>query len=188
MEKNCKYFGICGGCDYLTTNYNQQLIDKTELVKSCLENENINTNVNNCIGMYFPYGYRNKVHLAIGEDSKGKILIGFYQENTKRIIDIDFCPLHDRWLNKLIEILRKYFKDFKIKPFNPITNSGVIRYVVARHLDNNLMITLVCTNQNFGGKEVLYKNLTQQFKNVTMYLNINNRLTNQYCWQHFFCF
>lgn len=175
MEKDCKYFGICGGCDYLTTDYNEQLNIKTEFVKNCLKNENVNVEVLKCIGMYFPYHYRNKVHLAIGEDSKGKILIGFYQENTKRIIDIDCCPLHDRWLNTLIQVLRKYLKNFKIKPFNPITNTGTIRYVVARYLDNNLMITLVCTNQNFGGKEVLYKNLTQHFKNVTMYLNINNR-------------
>lgn len=175
MIKNCRYFGICGGCDYLTTDYNQQLLNKTQYVKECLNKEDINVSVNDCIGMYFPYAYRNKVHLAIGENGKGNVYIGFFEEKSKKIINIDECPLHDKWLKTLIEILRKFISDFKIKPYNNLTKTGILRYVVARFLDNNLIITLVCSNQNFAGKEVLYKKLKEHFKNVSLYLNINTR-------------
>lgn len=77
-------------------------------------------------------------------------------------------------MTDLIEILRKYMLDFKLKPYSSAKN-GVIRYVVARKLEDGLLFCLVVKNQNFAGKEILYKKLCEKFGTVSFYININNR-------------
>ncbi|MCQ2564986.1 MAG: hypothetical protein MJ152_03935, partial [Clostridia bacterium] len=172
MEK-CKYEG-CGSCSLLKMDYPQQLALKKKKVEAFFKAEGIKTKVEDVVGMNFPFKYRNKVHLAV-EEFHGRLNIGFYEENSKKVINIESCLLHDKWLADLIAIIKKYIRDFKIQPYNRRSGTGTLRYVVARCLGQNIMVTLVVTNQNFGGKEILYKELKKKFKEVSLYLNVNNR-------------
>ena len=173
---DCKYKNMCGGCN-LAHNYNESLQSKQKYVQDLFDTSDIHYTVADTVGMYYPYKYRNKIHLSFTK-LKGKTLIGFYEEKTKRVVDIDKCLLHDKWATTLIEILREYVKIFKIQPYDNITHLGTIRYVVARHLDNNIQVTLVVSNQNFAGKSWLLNKLQQNFKGVSLYLNLNKRTDN----------
>ena len=179
MEKNlnCKYFNICGGCNLLNIDYDKQLKQKQNFVSSCLKEFGITTQVNKTVGMYYPYKYRNKVHLAI-RDVKGKPQVGFFEENSNKIVDVDDCLLHDGWVKILINITREFIKRFKISAYNKRKNVGTLKYVVARMLDKEIMVTMVTTTQAFAGKDWFYDELAKNFKNVSFYLNVNNRTDN----------
>lgn len=174
MELNCPYFKKCGGCDFLDVDYNEELLYKKKTVEKELKRNNVFTKVDDIIKMYYPGKYRNNVHLAVGIKDK-EVVVGFYKKGSKTIIDVNGCSLFDSWLDKLIKIIKKFVKDFKIKPYDLESNKGIIRYVTARHYKNNIIVTLVVTSQNFGGKEVLYSELKKEFNKVSLWLNINNR-------------
>jgi len=174
---NCKYLYKCGGCSELSVPYEEQLKKKRKFVQKCLEKEGIKFPVSNCEGMYYPYKYRNKIHLAITEN-KGTTKIGFFEEHSNKVQAISKCLLFDDWAIKLIELVKEYVSSFKIEGYNKDTRKGTLRYVVARMLDNAISVTLVATTQNFPGKEIFFKKLKENFKNVSFYLNINRRTDN----------
>ena len=173
-EYKCSHFSKCGGCKFLNIKYEQELEQKKLLVEKCLQQYQIETKVESVVPMYFPYKYRNNVHLAVSEQNN-KTVVGFFAENSKKVIDINDCLLFDDWLKNLVEIIRKYIRDFKISAYNPKTRSGILRYVVARNYKNHIIVTLVVTSQNFAGKNALYQMLKQRFSQVSLWLNINRR-------------
>ena len=145
MVMECKYSKYCGACSGLSKEYTVELQEKTNFVAELFKDYDVI--VDNCIGSYYPMKYRNKVHLAFTE-LKGKTLIGFYEENSTRVIDIDSCLHYSDWLDKLIGILREYVSRFKIKPYNK-DGYGILRYAHARCIDNKIQLTLVVTTDNF---------------------------------------
>lgn len=171
---DCKYSKYCGNCNLLQIPYEEQLKTKSKMVEGCLRKYNIDINVPDANGAFFPYKYRNKVHLAF-KSFKGKTIVGFFEEGSGKIVDIDSCLLHADWLTKLIIILKNYVKKYKIQPYDPLTKTGTIRYAVARVVDNKIMLTLVTTTKNFAGREYLYAKLLENFKSVSFYININKR-------------
>ena len=109
----CKYFNMCGGCTLLNVDYEKQLKQKQQMVVDALNEFGIKDKVEKTEGMFYPYKYRNKVHLAIRE-IKGKAQVGFFEENSNKIVDVDHCLLHDVWVTKLINITKNFINNFKI--------------------------------------------------------------------------
>lgn len=172
MKTICKYSERCGGCVGIDKPIEEELLSKTNEIKE-LFSAFQDSIVNDCIGEYYPLKYRNKIHLAFGE-LKGKTLIGFFEEHSTKITDVDACILFGDWASTLISILREFVSRFKIRPYNRF-GEGIIRYAHARHIDGRLQLTLVVTTDNFAGREWLYHKLISHFKEVSLYLNINRR-------------
>ena len=168
---------MCGGCNYLNIDYPTQLKIKQEFIQNCLTNENINFKVEETEGMFYPYKYRNKIHLAVSEN-KGTTSLGFFEEGSNKPVKIQKCILFDLWAEQLINITNEFIKDFKIMGYNKEKRSGTVRYVVARKLKDSISVCIVATSQNFAGKDWFYKKLVETFKNVSFFLNINRRTDN----------
>lgn len=167
----CKYSKYCGACNNLEQEYSEQLLQKTNDIKDIFKEYKVL--VKDCEGSYYPMKYRNKVHLAFTE-LKGKVLIGFFEEGSTKVTDIDKCLHYGDWLDKLIKILREYISRFKIRAYDK-NNSGILRYAHARCVDNKIQLTLVVSTDNFAGREWLYHKLTENYTEVSLYLNINKR-------------
>ncbi|MBO7508181.1 MAG: class I SAM-dependent RNA methyltransferase, partial [Clostridia bacterium] len=170
----CPHFGKCGGCNFLNLQYENELSQKKLAVENALAECEIDAPVSDVVPMFFPYKYRNNIHLAV-EQQAHRTVVGFYSQGGKNLIDIQNCLLFDSWAQKLITIVKKYIRSFKISGFNPITRAGILRYVVARNFGNDIIVTLVVTTQNFAGKKEFYDMLKQEFGNVSLWLNINKR-------------
>jgi len=168
---SCKYSKYCGGCINLNKDYNLLLQEKTKMVRDLFKDITL-TKVQDCIGNYYPLKYRNKIHLAFTE-LKGKTLIGFFEEGSVRVVDIDSCLLFGDWASKLIAILREFVSRFKIRAYKD--GFGILRYAHARCIDNKIQLTLVVSTDNFAGRKWLYHKLSQTFSDVSLYLNINRR-------------
>lgn len=161
----------------MDVDYATQLKNKQQFVKSCLNNFNVKACVNETVGMFYPYKYRNKLHLAV-RDVKGKVEIGFFMENSNRVVSVNNCCLFDVWASTVIEIIKQFITKFKISPYNKRLNSGTLKYVVCRHLNGELILTLVVTTLNFAGREWLLSALKQSFKSVSLYACVNKRTDN----------
>ncbi len=166
----CKHSKFCGGCSDIEKDYNCLLEEKQKYVNSLFAD--VCSNIHPIAHNYYPYKYRNKLQLAFNQ-LKGKTIMGFFEEGSIRVVDIDGCILNGDWSYSLISILREYLSRFKIRGFDG--SSGVLRYVHARCIENKLQLTLCVTTTNFSGRDWLYKKLCEKFSSVSFYLNINNR-------------
>ena len=97
-------------------NYKHQLELKYDYVKTCLEEQNIKTNLLEPIGMENPYNYRNKLQIVFSEKKK-KIISGFYEENTHKVVNVDNCDIQDQIGNEIITSFKQLMSKHKIKPF-----------------------------------------------------------------------
>lgn len=174
---DCKYCNKCGNCSYVDVDYQTQIEIKKQNVEKCLKEYGIKCRVEDTVGMFYPFKYRNKVHLSVAEVNN-EVKIGFCEEESGKIVNIDTCKLHEDFVEYLIEITKQFVHSFKVKPYDTKNGTGILRYVVARKINEDIMVTLVVTGVNFAGKEWYYKKLKEHFSNVSLYFNINNRQDN----------
>ncbi len=182
IQPLCGVCTACGGCQFQQLDYKAQLEYKTNKVKSALK-RNLKTDikVNDCLGMDYPYEYRNKVQVPLGRDIHGKLVSGFYRANTHEIIPIDKCYIETPIATDIIKTIKALMKNFKIEPYNEDTGYGLIRHVLIRssyHFDE-VMVTLVTSRDEFKGKNNFVKELVKAHPIIkSVVQNINSRHTN----------
>jgi len=131
VNPKCKYFGICGGCDWQHINYDYQAdLKKDILIENLTRIAKIDKPViNNVIKSSEPYNYRNRTQIKVFDNK-----IGYYKKKSHSIIDIDSCNiLHEKILDKLIEI-RKASKNLEsninsIHIFATRTDDIIVKYI-----------------------------------------------------------
>ena len=112
ITPECKYFGLCGGCDYQMLQYARQLEIKTALVLEAfhkigkLEIENLTGIVSSGQEFY----YRNTETFKVNPRRQ---LIGFFRKDTKFIVDLEECKLAMPDINQAMNYMRT------IEPYPP---------------------------------------------------------------------
>jgi 23S rRNA (uracil1939-C5)-methyltransferase len=116
----CKYFGICGGCNYLNIPYEEELRWKTEIFGTEFKKISGNTpDIQSAAGNYL--NYRQKIGLKIHPP-----YIGFYKKSSHDVVDIEYCLLAKESLNALLKnarnlLLDKNNKDTVLKKLKSMT-------------------------------------------------------------------
>jgi len=94
----CKYFGVCGGCDYQHADYAYQLEQKQAILRETLQRLaglQYQDEINVVSG--HPWEYRNRIqlHFVDGE-------VGFHRAGSHELCTIDHCPISSPKLNEVI--------------------------------------------------------------------------------------
>ena len=97
----CPYYDICGGCSISAYTYHDELEYKVNNVIDIFKRNEIDIKPN-IIKSDNRYGYRNKITLQV---SNG--IIGLYEEDSNKIVDVDKCLLVSDKLNEIIDIIKK---------------------------------------------------------------------------------
>lgn len=183
IEPKCKVCSICGGCQYQQLNYPAQLVYKTKRVKDALNRiaHIKDVKINPCLGMTYPYNYRNKIQVPFGKDKKGNVVYGFYKENSHEIIPIKKCYIENEKAASILWDIKELVKEMKIPIYNEDNGKGLLRYVLIRtsHHFDELMVVLVTTEMNFKGQRNFIDALIQKHPEITTIVeNVNARHTN----------
>jgi 23S rRNA (uracil1939-C5)-methyltransferase len=97
IEPKCPYYEVCGGCDIMHMDYNEQHIFKLNKVKEII---NKYTKVDSSLIKEIIYdkqfNYRNKVVLKVNEK------VGYYKKGSNDIVNIDNCLIADPAINEVI--------------------------------------------------------------------------------------
>ena len=179
IDAPCSVFGKCGGCQLQHLEYKKQLKVKEENVKRCFSKiAGIDVEINKTVTGESPFRYRNKLQLPISFNGK-ETVIGFYAENSHRVVPICDCLINSSWTAKLISAITLYIKEFNLKGYSDFDSSGYIREVTAKELNGNLIICLVLTTKKLVGKDRLIEILTEKLGlEFTLYINVNSKPTN----------
>ena len=97
----CPYYDVCGGCSISAYTYQDELEYKVNNVIDIFKRNDIDIKPN-IIKSDNRYGYRNKITLQV---SNG--IIGLYEEDSNKIVDVDKCLLVSDKLNEIIDIIKK---------------------------------------------------------------------------------
>lgn len=156
LKPICNRFTRCGGCDLLHQEYAAQLLWKKQNLATLLrKNAVINFPISDVVPSSSPLAYRNKIQLPFGIVNS-KVAMGFFRENSHKIVSITKCFLHGEWVEKLINIFLSYANDNGISVYDEDTKKGILRHMVARELDGKLSIVVVTNNSQLPN----VKNLT----------------------------
>lgn len=179
VRPKCPVFGKCGGCQLQHLKYVQQLKNKEENVATCFKKiANLDVKVKSAVKGEDSYRYRNKLQLPVVQTDKG-IVIGFYAENSHRVVPITDCCINALWTGNVITAFSKFFEEYDIKGYNEIDGSGEIREITVKEVKGNLIVTVVSLGENIRGKKRLVEILTEELKYpFSLYLNVNNKNTN----------
>ena len=174
----CNRFGRCGGCTIMHLSYPEQLRMKEASVKTTMEKAGLkDLPYGKIVPSDCQYGYRNKVQLPFGIVN-GKAALGFYKQDTHKIVSITKCFLHEAWLEKLIRTVLDFTNGNNLSVYDETTGKGLLRHLVARYLDDKLSVVLVATKANIPYMEKLIAELDKQFPDFSLYISINPEKTN----------
>ncbi|NLC48342.1 MAG: class I SAM-dependent RNA methyltransferase [Tenericutes bacterium] len=138
----CSKYKDCGGCSFLHINNNYE--DK---IKINYINKLFNINENK-IYSDSEYNYRNKATFHVNNN-----IIGYYSENSHKIVSFDKCLLLDERINNIYN----YFKNIDLKDINE---------VIVRTTKSDIMISIKSNNKIFD-----YNDLLKYYNINSIYLN-----------------
>jgi len=172
VQPPCPYFKVCGGCQLQHMKYSTQLNFKQNKVKQTIKKiADLDCVVKKCLPST-EFGYRNKIVFAVRRINNAT-KVGMFENNSHNIIEIPECLLQKPFAKKLLEIVRHYIEVSKVYAYDDIKKTGMLKYVVAREIDNEILITLVATTYKLPMLECLTKELSNQFKSFGLSININ---------------
>ncbi len=129
----CPYFYNCGGCAIQHMDYAEQLKFKTLLVKKTIKKIlGLDVVVSPCIKSEKQFAYRNKMSFATSADN-----CGLYIEDSKQVVDVDFCMLADDEINKILTKFKKFLKNM------PKNEQKSVKNLVIRKIFDNILIGVV---------------------------------------------
>lgn len=184
----CGIYGRCGGCNIQHMDYHEQIRFKENKIMNSLKKigDIEDVRIDRFYSMSIPYEYRNKVQIPFGVNNS-IISAGFYEKNSHRIIDMDFCHIQFKEANHIVNLTKEYLRMNNIKPYNEFNHhSGKGDYGILRHLlirkgynTDEIMVVIVstCRHNSFFDDYVDF--ITSRVKGIkTIILNINNNKTN----------
>ena len=182
VQPACDVARQCGGCQLQAMAYSQQLEFKRNKVKNNLKRIGgfQEIEVLPVIGMEHPWRYRNKTQVPFGMDKTGNIVAGFYAGRTHSIIDHEDCLLAPEINRKIIEIIKNYMKQYKIRPYDEKSQQGIVRHVLIRqgYTTGEIMVCLVINRKSLPKTEQLVEQLKQIPGMTSISYNINCENTN----------
>ncbi len=172
----CPYFSKCGGCQLQHTNYENSLKIKTGIVQNAITNiGKIDFQVSNTIPSKLEYHYRNKISMPINPKTRK---LGMYRLSSHNIIDTDDCLLQKNLISSLIKIFNHYLSKTKCTIYDDATKKGLIKSLVAREIEDKILVTVVINGDDLKDKDMLIELLKQNFKSFGLSLNINKLKNN----------
>ena len=106
----CPHFTTCGGCRYQHLPYSRQLeIKHRQLVETLRRIGGLaDAPVRPVIPSPLTWGYRNRILVRTGwHKQAGRMHVGFLEHDSRRVVDVESCPIADPRINRQLEEIRR---------------------------------------------------------------------------------
>lgn len=183
-EPRCPAARPCGGCQLQAMKYEEQLAFKERKIKNNLmriggfKEEEIP--MFPIIGMEDPWRYRNKAQFPFGMNKNGEIITGFYAGRTHDIIENADCLLGVQENRGILEIIKAFMKEYRIRPYDEKSHQGLVRHALIRKgfKSSEIMVCLVINGKRLPHGEELVKRLSAVSGMTSISYSINEEKTN----------
>ncbi len=177
----CPIYEACGGCQLQHMTYDQQLIEKRDLVLQALERylKGTSVQVEKTIGMEEPWRYRNKSQFQTRLKGS-KVIAGLFAEGSHQLLDIDECIVQHPDTTVITNAVKRILEELKMPIYDGKTMKGIVRTIVVRTgvKTGEIQLVLVTTRSKIPQKELLLERLKKIDTNlVSIVQNINKEKT-----------
>jgi 23S rRNA (uracil1939-C5)-methyltransferase len=183
---DCDYFPTCGGCDFRDKTYAEQLEYKDTFCRNLLKRFSA-TEFLPIIPSPQTEHYRHKMDFCAGV-SQNVILLGMRQKScSTAVVDIKDCRVFFEGLGAILEIFRKWARDYKVEPYELYKASGQFRYASIRHSKSSGKVMVVgvfaITPEEYSAQSEKFQALGNQLQKIpevaSIYFCINNKLSDE---------
>lgn len=179
-QPECPVFNKCGGCQLQHIRYSEQLKVKEKSIKDCFKKiAGLDVEILPSITGNSEFRYRNKLQLPVGINEEGKTVIGFYANNSHRIVPITDCLINPEWTKTIIKVFSEFIEKYNIEGYDEKTFKGELREITVKEVKGKLIIVAVTTTEQLRQSakllELLRQNLECEF---SLFINVNNGRSN----------
>ncbi len=170
----CSVFNECGGCCLQHINYEAQLDFKHKKVKDSLKRIGGISLDFEVIAAENRFNYRNNVQFPVGQDENG-VFLGFYSINSHSVVRINRCLIAHESHEQVLQIIEKFFNDYKISTYNRNTKKGLVRHVAYRigFKTNEKLVCIVINGKTLPNTDKLIERLQNVDGLKSICVNIN---------------
>ena len=170
----CPYFFECGGCDLQHLKYQKQLeFKKTQIKLSFKKICDKTLQDFDVVKSQNEFYYRNKMAMKISSFG-GKKTLCFYQKNSHNEVQISSCKILNQKFEIVIDLVNNFLAKCGLDAYDETTKTGTLKHIVARIIDNKLLLTFVITeNKKMNNIPDLFNNLCSHFDSVGINISIN---------------
>ena len=166
QEALCPHFGDCGGCNYQTLPYEEQLKLKEKQVKKLLVPFLVRED--QFLGIEpspIEWEYRNKMEFSFGDEYKeGPLALGMRKRKSfYEVVTSNHCKIVDQDFRQILAITLDYFQKRNIPFYHKKTHKGVLRHLVVRKgmKTGEILVNLVTSSQMKLDLHDLVKNIQE---------------------------
>src|SRR5207253_10946093 len=77
--------------------------------------------------------YRNKAQFPVdGVKATGRILAGYYKQNSHELVNIKHCPVQPALLDRTLNAAKEAAQQAGLSAYNEKTGRGMLRHIVER--------------------------------------------------------
>lgn len=106
VEAGCPWFHRCGGCQWLAVDYRRQVREKDGMLRHALRRHLHGASVETFVPGDPFLGYRHRGDFHGGAGPEG-LRLGFYEEDSHRLVEVSDCLLFDPAFNTLLRSVRR---------------------------------------------------------------------------------
>lgn len=139
----CKNCGICGGCDYQTVPYAEQLALKESQIRpmvemACKRSGGDIPLYDGIKGSPHRWASRNKMEFAFGDAYKdGPLSLGLHKKNHfYDIIFTDDCKIVHEDVDRILAVVYDVCKNADISFYNKMMHRGYLRHLLVRRAES----------------------------------------------------
>ena len=151
IESPCPHYGICGGCEFQTLPYEEQLKMKEAQVRALLTPVCPDIPFEGIIASPIHTEYRNKMEYSFGDAYKGGPLsLGMHKRGSfYDIVEVDQCQIVDEDFRAILSATLKHFQEAGIPFFQKMRHEGYLRHLLVRKAvkTQEILVDLVTSTQ-----------------------------------------
>lgn len=187
LRSRCIVADKCGGCQWQTVSYDYQLQAKQNQVMQALTRIGKLTDplVEPILAAPADLHYRNKATYPLGQSRQAqppKVLAGYYQKGTHRLINLNQCPVQDDRLDPLLAGVKQDIQRLSWPIYDEQQHQGSLRHLALRvgRRTGEILLTLVSREAQLAGLEQQATTWLERYPDlVGVCLNINCDRTNR---------
>ncbi len=173
--------GSCKSCAYKNISYEKELAIKTEYVRHEMKKAGLShIDVKDTVPSPKLTEYRNKAQYPL-MNTKDGLAIGFFAPKSHRVTEAADCPLSPKIFGEILEVVRAFLTEKKIRAYDEVTRDGLMRHIYLRRgeLSGEILLTLVINGDAIPHSDELVLRLSEKFPAIVgILLNKNLRDTN----------
>ena len=178
VESPCRHFGICGGCNYMTLPYEEQLKLKEQQVHEMLD---VGTYIFEGIkGSPEQFAYRNKMEFSFGDEVKdGPLALGMHKRGSfYDVVSVADCQIVDEDYRKILACALAYFKEKDVPFYHKMTHVGYLRHLLVRKAakTGEILVDIITASQKPQDTICMEKGLLEDFADELCKLKLDGKI------------